>query len=357
MATVMSSSLRIGNKLLACDDEALEIRLKREQPGQPITVFTSRQSEPLLRRYKVAQVAVRHDGRKHYASKGDLTVTAERFILLLCQGDTGKGSQRYTLFTFPREMVASPERRAPGMIASAKITFSTADGSARAEFTSGGSKLDDVLRSLQPSSINELGSEAAAIRTKELDEKAEVQRQREAIQAAKIAEQELERVAAVAQRFESEDARKRRGPVSLSAGGVFDHRKKWHYRVAASPSQCADAFTKAFSAGGGLFFRAKWSVESTPDGAVAIYQGRKGLAAAATLLSDMAAAEQDGAIGSEIKFEIVGQDGDHTMCAMWLAVRASRIGFTNDGRFFRPYMRSVESELHRIDPSVQVVKD
>jgi len=87
------------------------------------------------------------------------------------------------------------------------------------------------------------------------------------------------------------------------------------------------------------------------------YQGRRGLATATTLLSDTAANEQDGAIGSEIKFEVLGQDDDHTICSMWLAVRTSRIGFTNDGRFFRPYMRAVEAELQRIDPSVQVVKD
>jgi len=211
MATVMSTSWTIGNKVFACDDEALEVRLRREQPGQPCTVFTSRQSESLLRRYKVAQVSVRHDRRKYYASTGELNVTAERIILLIFQADTGKDSQRYTLITFPREVVASPERRVAGIIAPAKLTISTADGSARAEFASASSKLDDVFRSLQPSSINELGSEAAEIQKQQLEETAAVQRQREAMQAAKTAEQELERVAAVAQRFESQDARKRRG--------------------------------------------------------------------------------------------------------------------------------------------------
>ncbi len=89
-------------------------------------------------------------------------------------------------------------------------------------------------------------------------------------------------------------------------------------------------------AGGGILLRGKWEVRSERSGAVAIYQGRKGIMAAATLLSDTASAEQDGAIGSEVKFEILGRDGDHTVCAMWLASRGSRLGFTADGRFFRP---------------------
>ena len=48
---------------------------------------------------------------------------------------------------------------------------------------------------------------------------------------------------------------------------------------------------------------------------------------------------------------------DCTVCAMWLAVRATRFGFTNDGRFFRPYMRAVETRLRQVSPDLEVVKE
>jgi hypothetical protein len=139
--------------------------------------------------------------------------------------------------------------------------------------------------------------------------------------------------------------------------GLLDHRKTWRYKVAASPEQCVSGFAAAFSGKGGLVVKAKWSVARTPEGAVAVYEGRKGFATFATALSQTAQAEEQGAIGSEVKFEIEEQSNGSTICAMWLASRATRLGFTNDGRFFRPYMRAVEAQLRQVDPSLQVMKD
>jgi hypothetical protein len=139
--------------------------------------------------------------------------------------------------------------------------------------------------------------------------------------------------------------------------GLLDHRKTWRYKIAASPEQCVRGFVEAFSGKGGHVVKAKWSISRTPKGAVAVYQGRRGFATFATAFSETAQAEEQGAIGSEVKFEIEEQGNGSTICSMWLASRATRLGFTNDGRFFRPYMRAVEAQLRQVDPSLQVMKE
>jgi hypothetical protein len=59
---------------------------------------------------------------------------------------------------------------------------------------------------------------------------------------------------------------------------------------------------------------------------------------------------------SEVSFEVEEfKDGTAT-CAMWLGSRSAVMGFTADGRFFRPYMRAVESQLQQVDPRLQVSK-
>lgn len=137
--------------------------------------------------------------------------------------------------------------------------------------------------------------------------------------------------------------------------GIFDHRRTWQYNVAAPADKCVNGFVEAFSGQGGLIVKAKWSVQRTQKGAVAVYEGRKGFANVATAFSQTAQAEEAGAVGSEVRFE-VEQRGERTICSMWLASHASRLGFTNDARFFRPYMRAVEDRLRRIDPALQLKK-
>jgi hypothetical protein len=102
--------------------------------------------------------------------------------------------------------------------------------------------------------------------------------------------------------------------------------------------------------------KAKWAVEAYTDGAVATYQGRAGLMKGLTLLSSRASDEEQGAIGSEVTFEVEDSTDGVSTCAMWLSSRTSTVGFTADGRFFRPYMRAVEDHLRQIDPSLQVQK-
>jgi hypothetical protein len=139
--------------------------------------------------------------------------------------------------------------------------------------------------------------------------------------------------------------------------GFLDHKGTWRYHVQAPPQQCVERFVAAFSSGGGVFARARWDIERSGKGAVAIYQGRKGLVMAMTMFSQTASAEQEGAIGSKVTFEIEEVTGDRTVCAMWLSSLSTRMGFTNDARFMRPYMRAVETRLRELDPSVQVARD
>jgi hypothetical protein len=206
--------------------------------------------------------------------------------------------------------------------------------------------------------------EALSSASTDLDEKAAAvvnERNRQKTLAAEraTADEEIERSRIAAERFGSRQtgsAPNRSSRLRLNTG-LLDHRKTWRYRVAATSEDCVSGFITAFSGSGGLVLKAKWSVTRSPNGAVAVYEGRKGLAVLGTAFSETAQSEEQSAVGSEVRFEIEGTDNGRTICAMWLASRASRIGFTMDGRFFRPYMRAVEDELRRVDPSLQVMKD
>jgi hypothetical protein len=138
--------------------------------------------------------------------------------------------------------------------------------------------------------------------------------------------------------------------------GLLDHRKTWRFRITASEEDCISAFTAAFS-GGAHLMKAKWSLEAYDNGATATYQGRAGLMKGLTLLSSRASDEEARAIGSEVTFEVEDISGGRATCAMWLSSKTSTVGFTADGRFFRPYMQAVETHLRSIDPAVQVQKD
>jgi hypothetical protein len=141
--------------------------------------------------------------------------------------------------------------------------------------------------------------------------------------------------------------------------GMLDHRRTWRYEVKASPSECVEAFARAFSGPGGLVAKAKWDVRRRGNGAVAVYQGRKGIGAIGGILSKTSALEADTAIGSEVTFEIDKGGGEHTGCAMWLSSSGRAgvggiMGSTSDGRFIRPYMQSVQKEMLALDPSARI---
>jgi hypothetical protein len=141
--------------------------------------------------------------------------------------------------------------------------------------------------------------------------------------------------------------------------GIRDHRRTWHYEVAASPAECIRAFEAAFNGKGGLVIKARWSVDTATNSATATYEGRKGIAAAGTVLSKTATQEADTAIGSQVSFKIDGSDGGRTRCSMWLAYSgrsgiAGLLGATSDARFIRPYMQAVADELLKLDPKTQI---
>jgi hypothetical protein len=141
--------------------------------------------------------------------------------------------------------------------------------------------------------------------------------------------------------------------------GRLDHRRTWHYEVAASPAECVRAFAAAFNGKGGLGTKARWSVRAAADSAIATYEGRKGIAAIAGVLSQTSAQEADTAIGSQVSFKIDGSDGGRTHCSMWLGSSgrsgiAGLFGATSDARFIRPYMQAVGGELLKLDPQTQI---
>lgn len=141
--------------------------------------------------------------------------------------------------------------------------------------------------------------------------------------------------------------------------GLLDHRRDWHYEVSASPAECIRAFTAAFSGKGGLIAKARWSVRATASSATATYEGRKGIGAAAGILSKTAAQEGDTAIGSQVSFNVRDSDGDKTRCSMSLASSgrsgvAGLLGATSDARFIRPYMQAVGDEMLKLDPSARI---
>jgi hypothetical protein len=137
---------------------------------------------------------------------------------------------------------------------------------------------------------------------------------------------------------------------------LTDHRKTWRFTLNASPQQCVSAFAAAFdgSLGGPLLVRAKWSIEPGANGAIAVYQGRAGLIKGVTMLSSRASQEEDAAVGSQVSFEAELSSDGRTVCSMWLSSRATMLGFTADGRFFRPYMRKVQDSLAGLDPNLIV---
>jgi hypothetical protein len=348
---MLTNTWKIGTKVNACDDAKLSVKLRRPEPGRPIQLSPATTDEPLYRAFRCNRVTVKHGRARHSASTGDIVVTATRVLLLLRRGPTGKGAENFTVVSVGRDELRAPNTKTDRHDKVTALELVTSDGSGSISIPSLREPFAALIAMLAPESAERLGPAAAAARRQAKLE--EEEKRREAERKAK--EEKAENAAREFQaRLESPHRAK---PVTLTAGGMLDHRRTWHYRVAASEDQCVRAFVNAFSGGGGVLLRAKWDVREEPGGAAAVYKGRKGIIAAGTLFSQTASAEQEGALGSEIKFEILGQDGDHTICTMWLASRASRMGFTNDARFFRPYMRTVETELRRLDPSAQIIKE
>lgn len=338
----------IGIKVNSCDDQKLNVKLLRSTPGTALHVQPRTDGEPLFKTFGCGSITVK-SGARLSARTGDLVVTAKRVLVLLRQGSTGKGAHKIAIVSIDRADLRTPASKADRHGRVTAVELSAVDGNS-VSVSSQSTSLAGFLKALaEPAAA--LGPETAALRRearqREAEQKLEAER--------KAKEEKVEQASA---RFQARsDAQLGANAVSMTAGSMLDHRKTWHYRVAATEEDCVRAFAEAFSGGGGVLLRAKWDVRTLPNGATAIYRGRKGIMGVATALSETASAEQQGADGSQVKFEIVGPDGNHTICAMWLASFGTRLGFTNDARFFRPYMRAVEDQLRRLDPSVQVLKE
>ena len=141
--------------------------------------------------------------------------------------------------------------------------------------------------------------------------------------------------------------------------GRRDHRRTWHYEVAAPPGDCIRAFAAAFNGKGRMGAQGRWSVSSAADSAKATYEGRKGMGATIGALSRTSGQEADTAIGSQVSFTIEDSDEERTQCSMWLASSgrsgiAGLFGATADANIIRPYMQAVGGELLKLDPQTQI---
>jgi hypothetical protein len=145
--------------------------------------------------------------------------------------------------------------------------------------------------------------------------------------------------------------------------GLNDHRKSYEFHVLAAAQACTAAFregmsgSKAWSPTG-----SKWEFKQRGATTVAVYQGRSELMQFTGMLAggrsgQVSRNEAANAVGSEVKFEIVGTDADgRTVCRMHLAQRGvSGMVFTSDARFIRPAMQRVEKALSVLDAQMITV--
>jgi len=332
-------------------ERELALRLDRGENPNQMRIHSIRQDEPVYVRFR-GRAGLSSSTQK-FEGVAELLVTRFRLLLLVHSGMNARGlNQRLGEVAFVS--VDRADLRPPEVMKSLLGKIKRVEFSGLIEpfviqvpFLP---NFEDFLERMTPEHALKLGNEQAA----EIRAEARL-REALALEAANVAEAEHRRVNA--ERFGDGGRRSAaRRPLGPSLG-ILDHRKTWRYKAAASTDQCVTGFVNAFSSGGGLLARAKWDVARTPNGANATYRGRKGLVVVTTALSQTAQAEERGAVGSEVRFEIEEEGDGFTICAMWLASGATRMGFTNDARFFRPYMRAVEAQLRQVDPGLQVVKD
>lgn len=136
--------------------------------------------------------------------------------------------------------------------------------------------------------------------------------------------------------------------------GLLDHKRTWEFDVRASSEGCVNAFYRAFTGRTKGFIKADWKVRRTSAGAIATYNGR---GTAGELLSPRRShAERDGAIGSQVTFEVRLVGDGRSRCTMYLSTHGVAMGmFTADARFIRPHMQAVQRHLRDLDSSLTVV--
>lgn len=355
---ISSGSYHMGTGAMSGDLEDQAARVYRKERGGQLLLEPKSEEEPLRREFR-CKFSFREGSSKGgtLAWPEQLLVTATRLLMIVPRSPDKKGIQHFTVHSVRRAdvPVVSKELDRHGKIKALTIQDTAGSAAIHVSFVNpnfGG--FDALLQWLDPSSVAKLDHAAAdAARVQRQDEQ-EAAAKSQAHAADEVARQSLDEAR---RRFAGLSSGPGRTTVSSIAGSVVDHRRTFHYRVAAPPARCVEAFENAFHSGGGVVARAKWEVQKEAESAVAVYGGRKGLVALTTAFSQTASAEQEGALGSTVRFQATARDETYTYCSMWLDEVATTLGFTNDGRFFRPYMRAVQAELVKLDPSVLMVKE
>ena len=348
---ITTGTYRIGVAKLTGDLADLRVRVKRDGPRLKLKIEPMTPEEYLFKefhaKFKYMEGKVRGGT---VAFPDGFIITASRLLMIATRRDDKNGVDHFVIASanrsdFPNINTVKDRK---GEIKSIELT--SADHSATITISFASNGLAHVFDWLDPNSAVKL-NQAAAERRREQDS-IENEKRAEGARQAKLAKLEEAK-----RRFHGTAGQTTARLASLiSTGGILDHRKTFYYKVAATPGACIDAFEQAFGSGGGLLLRAGWTLQRSSGGAVANYEGRKGLGAIGAALSQTAASEQAGAVDSKVEFEIDGEDEQYTYCSMWLTEHGSRFGFVNDGRFIKPYMRSVETELVKLDSEVQIIK-
>lgn len=345
------------------EDPELGIRVKQPGFARDAELVPILNNEPSWLVYS-GKTKVKGQGIKKFDAHAQWIITRSRLVMMAYPGlgsiglRKGEGTDRrrdeHVLLSVARDELSAPvplRKKLGGSFRWLRLT--AVNNSFTIEIGLVERRFDALLNALSPDA--EPLDEAAAERIRE------AKRQRAAAEAQ--AKAEAERLAAEAKaqeaheqaaRFETDQSAPARNP--LASLRLLDHRRTWRFRVAAPPAACVQAFNDGFSKQN-IVLRGRWDIDRGPDEATATYKGRGGVMAAVTMLSKTATVEQDGAIGSEVRFTTEQTDDQHTICAMWLASSATKFGFTADARFIKPYMRAVETELRKLDPTAATIRD
>lgn len=148
--------------------------------------------------------------------------------------------------------------------------------------------------------------------------------------------------------------------------GYKDYTKTWWFEVEATPAQCEQAFAQVFERGKaksglGMSHRAKFSVHRVTDQEagehlVAVFEGHAGfdrlIQGTVGSMSQTVGAMNANAKGSQVAFRArPGDEPGTTQCQLWLKNWVQ--GLSTE---FKRFMKEVERELRRLDPSMRSAK-
>jgi hypothetical protein len=344
---------------ISADHDEVAVKLRLRYPGKWFTLelLPRGRDEPAWRKYQ-GKVAVKAPKNK-FDGDAKWVITRHRLVIVAHPGLSTAGLNRpkdeHALMGVDLRDLSSPEPRRKKLgTAFRRLRVTGVSEEFTIELGLSEKLYENLVQALS-GGAQEL-DDGFARKLNERDRKREeAERQARVMAEHAAAEIKVREARELSNRFKAKSG-DGVGPLGGLALRSFDHKRTWRFRVAATPKECLEAFERGFSKQV-VVLRARWEITRSGGESRAIYRGRGGIMRAVTGLSKIATAEQDGAVGSEVKFVVDGTDDGHTVCSMWLAEYASRIGFTNDARFIRPYLRAVENELRAIDPVVGVLKE